>query len=86
MTKWVRQNILEEDEDEVYYKLLDKVSVWTEREDIVYEKEVIAAWNKGQAERGVAKVADLLPSIEHKHLMSHEKGRHQLLSRVEELK
>jgi|LauGreDrversion4_2_1035121.scaffolds.fasta_scaffold1036715_1 hypothetical protein len=38
MTKWVRENILEEDEDEIYFKILDEVSVWTEREDIVYEK------------------------------------------------
>jgi len=38
MTKWVREYVLEEDEDEIYYKLLEEVSVWTEREDIVYEK------------------------------------------------
>ena len=76
MTKWVREYVLEEDEDEIYYKLLEEVSVWTEREDIVYEKQTIAAWEKGQSERAVAKLVDLLPTVEQKHLMSHEKGRH----------
>lgn len=61
MIKWVREEILEDDEDRVYYKLTDTDVVWGDREDMQYEREVLSNWAKGQAERGVKMVESLLP-------------------------
>jgi hypothetical protein len=87
MIKWVREEVLEDDEDRVYYKLTDTDVVWGDREDLQYEREVLSNWAKGQAERGIKKLESLLfDEIEERHQRSKEKGLKLLKDRVKEIR